>query len=141
MTSEKSGNLIKKYLAGESTLGEEEKLFEEKNQPPGLEEWSRYVKQHRKKAPSNFTDSIWATIETRKNGRQRFLASASGIAASIILFMAIIFNYTGYKEVSTDEKAALLNEALSMFPDQKQTPTNQSILYEDNLIIIYTSSN
>lgn len=141
MSKEKSDGLLKKYMAAESTLEEEEKLFTAKNQDPGIEEWSKYVKQKRKKAPTNLNDAVWKSIQTRKRKKQRFLAILSGVAASIVLFITFFIANTGNKNISYDEKEALLNEALSMFSDEKHGPSNQSIVYEDEMIIIYTTSN
>jgi hypothetical protein len=43
------------------------------------------------------------------------------------------------KTLSYAEKQALLDEALSMFPETEQIQRAQHILYEDDLVIVYTS--
>ena len=140
MSKKNSDSLLEKYLAGETTLAEEEKFFSDKTQGPGIEEWSRYVKQKRKKAPPNFNDTVWASIQIRHRRKQRFLVGLSGLAASITLFIAISIVNTNDNDVSYEEKKALLNEALSMFSDKKSEPAKQSIIYEDDMVIIYKTS-
>lgn len=140
MNSRETDDLIKKYLAAESTLKEEEKLFNSKNQRPGIEQWSTYVKQKRQKAPANLNASIWATIQAKKRKKQRHLVRLSGLAASIVIFMAFFIYNTVNKHSEYEEKEALLNEALSMFTEEKNTAEKQSILYEDDMVIIYLAS-
>ena len=141
MNSKESDDLFIKYLEAESTLEEEDKLFNRKNQQPGKEEWSTYVKQKRKKAPSNLKSSIWAAIQTRKRKKQRFLVSLSGVAATIAFFITIFIYPTVNKQSDYNEKEALLDEALSLFSDEQPMPEKQGILYEDDMVIIYIASN
>jgi len=140
MRNKESDGLIKKYLAAESTLDEEKELFKAKNQYPEIEAWGTFVKQKRVKVPRGLNDSIWASIQTRKRKKQRFLIGLSGIAASVALFMVIFINSTINFNNSYEEKEAVLKEALSMFPNEKHTPSNKNIIYEDELIIIYVAS-
>jgi len=64
----------------------------------------------------------------------------SGIAASIIFLVAVTFNYKS-TEMNYEEKAALLNEALAMFPEDNHKIDNQDIIFEDDTIIIYMATN
>ena len=59
MSKKVSDDLIKKYLAAESTITEEEKLFNAKSKLPEIEEWSSYIKRKRKTAPSNLSESMY----------------------------------------------------------------------------------
>ncbi len=138
--SKTTDELVEKYLAAESTLAEEEELFNTRESQAGMEEWSTYVKQKRKKAPTDLTDSILAAIQTKKRRSQRFLLSFAGVAASIALLLAI-FTYTTSKGIDYDQKQAVLNEALSMFTEEKHTPIHKNIIYEDDMVIIYMASN
>lgn len=138
MRKEDSDDLIKKYLAAETTLEEEETLFESKNQLSEIAEWSTYVKQKRKKAPAHINDSILASIQARK--RQQVVVGLSGIAASIALVIAFFIYNTGMNSLTYEEKEVRLKEALSMFSDETHAPVNHSVLYEDDMVIIYTAS-
>ena len=138
MSKETSDKLIKKYLAAESTLDEEEKLFSTENHTSGMEEWSAYVRQRRKKAPANFNDLVRASIQTRKKRRQRFFVGLSGMAATIAFFVAIALYNTKDKNPGYDEKEAALKEALSMFSDENLREKARKVIYEDDIIVIYT---
>ena len=140
MNNRKSDDLMEKYLAADSTLEEEDKLFNSENQLPGIKDWSSYVIQKRKKTPSNLKDSIWAAIQTRKRKKQRFLVILSGVAAAIALVITTFIYPTVNIHSDYKEKEALLNEALSMFSDEQPIPEKQSIIYEDDVVIIYVSS-
>ena len=140
MNNRKSDDLIEKYLAADSTLEEEDKLFNSDNQLPGIKEWSTYIIQKRKKAPSHLKDSIWATIQTRKRKKQWFLVGLSGVAASFALSITIFIYSTVNMHSDYKKKEALLNEALSMFSDDQPIPEKQGIIYEDDMVIIYVSS-
>lgn len=136
----KRRNLIDKYLAAKSTLEEEEKLFENAaNSNSSIEAWFSYVKGKRRKAPTYFNDRIWASIQSRKRKKRRFTVGLSLAAASIALFITVSVNNpdsnNGYQQ-----KQKSLNEALSMFPNEEQVQTEASILYEDEMVIIYTVS-
>lgn len=139
MSRDRLNALIKKYLAAESTLDEEETLRSAENQNPTMQAWSTYVKWKRKKAPANLNDTIWASIQTRRKKRRRVFYTLSGVAASIILFFTISLNNTNNKSLSYEEKSDLLNEALSMFSNERQTLEEQNIIYEDDMIVIYTT--
>ena len=85
-------------------------------------------------------DSIWASIETRKRKKQRYLFSLSGVAASITLLLAFFIYNNVNSRGGYAEKEALLNEALSMFSEEEPTLQRKTILYEDELVIIYVAA-
>ncbi|MEO1050393.1 MAG: hypothetical protein AAFX87_07195 [Bacteroidota bacterium] len=139
MSSDKH-DLVNKYLAAKTTVEEEEALFNSEDQPSGMKEWSTYVKQKRKKAPAHLNDKIWASIQTRKKRRQRFLMGLSGMAASIAIILAVVVARPTEDDLNDHEKEVLFNEAMSMFPDEKNIVAKKDILYEDDAVIIYRVS-
>ena len=140
MKSSAKDDLMRKYLAGESTLEEEEKLFNPGDQRTGIEAWSTYVNQNRKKTPAGLADSIWANIKARDRRKQRFLVGLYGIAASVALCIAVLVYKTDNKNTDYAEKEALLNEALSLLSKEPNPDGNQRIIYEDDMVIIYSAS-
>src|SRR5690606_13882244 len=103
MSKEKFDELLKKYWNAESSLNEEEQLFDADIQRPGMQAWSGYVKQKRENVPPGLKASIWATIQNRKKRRQRFIYGLSGVAASIALFIAISINNTRDPDLNYEE--------------------------------------
>ncbi|MEM9325275.1 MAG: hypothetical protein AAGA85_06455 [Bacteroidota bacterium] len=145
MTSRKPDNLIDKYLAAETTLEEEETLFDGKNQQPGIAEWATYRNRKRNKAPSNLPDTIWSTIQKRRRNRQRMLIGLPAVAASIAFVVFALIYDAGDQQVAPrpityDEKEALLHEALSLFSEEQPTTSKQNVIYEDDVVIIYMTS-
>lgn len=141
MNKEQIENLIEKYEAGSSTLQEEQFLFDNaENSNPAIAAWSAFVKSKKKKAPSNFRDSLWTSIQTRKIKKRRLAIGIMSAAASLLLLITISVNFRGSEKISYKEKEALLSEALSMFEGAEQMQAEQSIIYEDEMIIIYTAS-
>jgi len=145
MTSRKSDQLIERYWAAKTSLEEEEALFQGDNQYPGINEWATYRKQNRKKAPSNLSDSVWSAIQNRRRNKRRILMGVSAVAASIVLFAVSFVGGPGHLNMDENgmtyyEKEALLNDALSMFANEKTRTSEQNIIYEDDVVIIYMAS-
>lgn len=140
MSNKENKNLLNKYLEAESSIEEEKQLLRGQNDDPAMDSWFRFVNESKTKAPAGLNDKILASIESRNNSKHRFMNWGYGIAASITLIIGIIL----FQSRDNDdylEKEALLNEALSMFPEPEQQHTDRTILYEDEMIIIYVASN
>ena len=140
MKEKKIEKLIEKYEVVASTLQEEQFLFDNaENSKSWIEAWSTFVKRNKKEAPENFNDKLWNSIQNRiikeRRGKMRIISAA----ASVLLIIALSIGNLIQKELSNNEKEALLNQALSMFADSEQEITMENILYEDEIIIIYTS--
>lgn len=139
MKSRKAEDLIKKYLAAESTLAEERTLFEHADSTPELEKWSTYVKHNKEVAPAHLRNVIATAIQTRKRSKQRIFMGISGVAATIAIVMAVLM-YPTKTTMGHEEKQALLNEAFTMFPDVKPISESKNIMYEDELVIVYLNT-
>ena len=141
MKEKKIENLIEKYEAGTSTLQEEQFLFNNaENSGLTIKAWSTFAKANKRKAPDNFIDALWESFQNRKIKKRRFITGIMSAAASVILIIALFIGSPGQKKLSYSEKEALLNQALNMFASTEQVQTQQSIIYENDLIIIYTST-
>lgn len=126
--------IIKKYMAGESSLEEEKELLESIDKlDPALKAWRQYVQKSRKQAPEGLLDTI--TVKASKRGRIIKMAVFAA-AASIILLLGFYFGGSLQKqeerEMSLSEKQEKLAEAYAMFDN------SENIIYEDELIILYT---
>tara|TARA_Y100001949_G_scaffold18032_1_gene12804 strand:- start:271 stop:606 length:336 start_codon:yes stop_codon:yes gene_type:complete len=99
--------------------------------------WSLYVEGHKQPIPPGISEKVWAGIRRRKQKRQRIMIAAS-VAASLALL--ITFFVPANQEQSDAEKRRLLQEALSMFPEEEKTPNEVDIIYEDDMIIIYVGN-
>ena len=139
MNREKFEALLKKYEAGESDLAEEQLLVEHaRDANSGLQAWSEFLKQNKKPAPAHLRDTIWSAIQrTRRKKRRRTIGILS-VAASVLLVISVLIRIPGERELTDEEKAALLKEVNAMFVNEKNVP-EKDILYEDELIIIYTA--
>lgn len=132
--------LIEKYEAGASTLHEEQFLFDNAENSHSISEvWSTFVKRNRIEAPEDFNDKLWKSFQKRNVSKHRYKISIVSVAASIILIIALSIGNFGQNELSYKEKEALLNEALDMFVEPEHEVTQERILYEDEIIIIYAS--
>lgn len=119
MSNKENKNLLNKYLEAESSIEEEKQLLRGQNDDPAMDSWFRFVNESKTKAPAGLNDKILASIESRNNSKHRFMNWGYGIAASITLIIGIIL----FQSRDNDdylEKEALLNEALSMFPEPEQ---------------------
>ncbi len=140
MKEDEIERLIEKYKEGNSTLNEEQFLFDHiKNSDPSLEAWSTFVKNNKKETPNNFNDTLWESFQNKKiEKRKRFVGIISA-AASVILLISLYIASPKQKEVSYSEKEDLLNQALNMVSNSEPSEIQQSIIYENEMIIIYTT--
>tara|TARA_R110001606_G_scaffold122831_1_gene255913 strand:+ start:282 stop:716 length:435 start_codon:yes stop_codon:yes gene_type:complete len=136
-------NLMEKYASGHSTLEEEELLIRNSNDNESLEtEWFKYVKRKKKNPTTGLNDKIWEVIKKKKkkSHTRKLLIGGMSIAAS---FLLLLFYYRPApipESKSLAEKEALLKEALAMFDNKTIKSSNKKVLYEDEIIIIYSTS-
>lgn len=141
MNKEEIEKLIDKYEAGTSTLREEQFLFKNaKNSDPALLSWSTFVKHKKKNAPADFNDSLWASIQYSKMKKRRLTIRIMTTSAAVFLFIFISINHLSTNRISNEKKEALLSEAFSMLSVSEQKENKLNIIYEDEMIIIYTDS-
>lgn len=141
MNNKEIEKLIEKYEAGVSTLSEEQFLFNNTEySDQNIAAWATFVKANKKTAPASFNESLWNAIQTRKNKQRRFTIGLISAAATLFLLVAIPICKIAYEKYSYKQKEMLLSEAYSMFNEAAQEQAKQNVIYEDELIIIYTSS-
>lgn len=132
-------DLIDKYEQGESTLAEEQIIFDNADSLADKSQaWFKFIQLNKKKAPKGLQDSIWESIHRKRIIGNRLRVGMLSAAATILLLLSIMTKPFGNIQ-SYKKKEALLNEALSMFEDKSTKPELISI-YEDDMIIIYTSA-
>ncbi|PQV50360.1 hypothetical protein CLV33_102221 [Jejuia pallidilutea] len=140
MKEETIKTLMEKYEAGNSTLEEEQILFKNSNtSTPKLKALGAFKKAHKKAPPKDFNDRLWTSFEGKTSRKRRFSVVMLSAAASVVVLIMIAIYSLQPKTLSYAEKQALLDEALSMFPETEQIQRAQHILYEDDLVIVYTS--
>ena len=140
MKEDEIERLIEKYKEGNSTLNEEQFLFDHiKNSEPSLEAWSTFVKNNKKETPNNFNDTLWESFQNKKIGKRRRFVGVISAAASVILLISLYIASPKQKEVSYSKKEDLLNQALNMVSNSEPSEMQQSIIYENEMIIIYTT--
>ncbi len=127
--------LIDKYLEANSSLDEEREIFNAKKANSELDPWFSFAKRSGAKAPKNMNDSVWDAIQIKRKKSKRLIYGLVASAASIALIITLSVNSS---KQSDKEKEALLKEALSMFKKEEPKTEKQNIIYEDELIVIYT---
>jgi hypothetical protein len=143
MEKERFKALMEKYISGCSTLEEEELLMKHENGKNEYQSsWFSYIKKKRKSPPPQLNDTIWKAIQKKEKQRPLYKLAIAGIslAASIALLLIFYQPEPISEDASLAEKEAQLKEALSMFEDEKNESPKKMVLYEDDMIIIYTTS-
>lgn len=140
MKDKKIESLLEKYEAGETTLKEEQYLFENAdNTTPALEAWSSFVLKDKKKLPENFHENLWESFNSKKSKKHKYMLGLLSSAATIALFITVLLlGNPNQKELSYSEKEALLKESLKMVASTEEIDLSQDIIYENDFIIIYT---
>lgn len=138
MSNKNKEELINKYLEAESNLNEEQDIFNTETANSDFDPWFKFVKKSRIEAPENLNNSVWDAIQSKRKRTQQVIYGIVTVAASVALIVSLSVNSP---KQSDQEKEALLKEALSMFHDEVPKAEVQNIIYEDDLIVIYTSQN
>ncbi len=141
--NKKQAELFKKYEEGLTSLEEEAVLFDELGQH---NKWFQMLQQHKKSSPGGLENEIWNKIKNKIKSKIRYIRRIGSIAATFILLISlgIIFMPWNKKSISNqnremtyEEKTAVLKEALAMFPPSETKIPQKDILYEDENLIIY----
>lgn len=136
MSNKNADKLIEKYLKAESNLNEEQEIYNAETTDSELDPWFGFAKKYRAKAPENLNNTVWQAIQTKRKRSQRLIYGLVAAAASVVLLITLSVNSS---KQSYKEKEALLTEALSMFKNDEPKVSERNIIYEDELIVIYTS--
>jgi hypothetical protein len=140
MKEDKTERLIKKYKEGQSTLNEEHFLFDNaKNSEHSLEVWSTFVKNNKKETPENFNELLWQSFQNRKIRKRKIFVGIISAAASVILLISLFKTNPEQKELNYSEKEALLSLAKEMVSNSDPAEIEQNIIYENEIVIIYTT--
>ena len=141
MKEETIKNHLEKYKNGETSLKEEEQLFNEvdENQPE-IKVLSDFVKENKINIPPNLNDRLWKSFEEKTTKNNRFKIGFFSAAASVVLLVSLYFGNLNKNELTYNEKEALLNEAKSMFSDAEVKQTIHNIIIETDFIIVYTKN-
>ncbi|WP_439133009.1 hypothetical protein [Polaribacter sp.] len=142
MNEETIKNIIEKYKAGASSLEEEKRLLQSaKKMEHPLKKWFDFVKLNQNKIPENFKDTLWESFEAKTKKTQKLKVGLWSVAASITLILSLFVYNMNSNELSESEKSALLEEAKSMFEDEKKEQMIYNKILENDLIIVYTKIN
>jgi len=141
MKEDEIERLIKKYNEGNSTLNEEQILFDNtKNSKPSLEAWSTFAKKNKIETPKGFNDTLWESFQNKKIRKRKVYVGIIAAAASVLLLISLYIVNPKQKELDYSEKQALLNQALNMVSNSGLVEIQERIIYENEMIIIYTST-
>lgn len=141
MKEDEIKRLIEKYKEGNTTLNEEQFLFNHtKDSELSLEVWSNFIKNNKKETPTNFNATLWESFQNKKIGKRKRFVRIISAAASVILLISFYIASPKQKELSYSKKEDLLNQALNMVSNSELSETQQNIIYENEIVIIYTTS-
>lgn len=141
MNQEETNKLLKLYEQGRTSSEQESdllKILGESKAEKNL--WFNFLRKQKKNTPKNLEEQIWSAIQLREKKKSRYIIRAISIAASIALLISVLWitNPLKPKEMSYEEKAAVLKEALAMISLTDEAENNKEIIYEDDLLIIYS---
>ncbi len=140
MKEDRLDKLIEKYRQGNTSLEEEQILFENANDiNPSLEAWSDFVLRNKVSTTSDFNQQQWASFQKKTTKKPMKTIGILSAAASIVLIMTMYIQIQKSKQNKAFETEALFNQVLNMVEDTEDTEIPQSILYENEMLIIYTT--
>ena len=83
---------------------------------------------------------MWESFEPKTRSRRKKVVVMLSAAATVLVLVALAMGNLGQKELSYSEKEALLNEALELFPETTEEVTEREVIYENEMITVYTAS-
>lgn len=132
-------HLVEKYKKGTSSLEEEAFLITKKTDLNIQDEvLFEYLEKKKVPVPENLNDTLWENFKRKNNKTRKLKTLIFSAVASVALFIAFFLIKPIEQEMSYEEKKALLNEAKAMIANTKKQFISQNIIYEDELIKIYT---
>lgn len=141
MNQEELNRLLKLYEQGLTSAEEESVLLKTLGDSKDKKHlWFKFLKNYKKSIPTNLENQIWSNIQRKEKKKPKMMLRVLALAASITLVLTILWipNPLKSREMSDAEKAAVLKEALTMISSAEERITEQEIIYEDDLLIIYT---
>jgi len=141
MKDDQIQELFNKYKEGNSTLNEEKVLFKNsKEVKSSLDIWATYIEKNKTETPENLNEKLWNTFQQRKNKKRRLLITTIAAAAAVILVATLLISKPRPKELSYAEKEALLNQAKAMFANDEPKEIEATVIYENEMVIVYRTT-
>jgi hypothetical protein len=141
MNEETIKELFDKYKNGETSLIEEQELFNAANKTESeIGSLSQFINNNQIKTPENLNEKLWGSFDKRTANKNKFRIGMYSAAASILLLFSLYFWNLEPQKMTYNEKLALLNEAKSMFSNESDKEINRNIILETDLVILYTSN-
>lgn len=132
---------LEKYEKGLSSSHEEQELISLlSSSAKGKNAWFKFIKLQKAKVPENLEDDIWTSIQNQENRKKRLLIRISSIAASVVLALSLSMGFFNRnpEEMTLQEKEAVLKEAMALIPETQNKSILGEIIYENEILIIYT---
>lgn len=140
MKDSNTERLVKKYKEGQSTLNEEQLLFKNtENLEPSIDAWSSFVKNNKKETPKEFNADLWKSFQKRTNKKRKLFVGILSAAASVVVLMALFLGNPKQDQLNYVEKEAMLSLAKKMVSNSNASEAEERIIYENDIVIIYTS--
>ncbi|MAD96267.1 MAG: hypothetical protein CMB99_02970 [Flavobacteriaceae bacterium] len=141
MKEESIKKLKEKYYAGSTSLQEEKQLIQESSQEDSSTgRIASFLKDQQQEAPKGFNDELWESFEEKIVEEKKPSFWIWSAAASIVIVLSFYFFNLYQGNVDEIHKQALLEEAKSMFIEQEEPIKTDKILFEDETLIVYTST-
>ncbi|MBX2846108.1 MAG: hypothetical protein KTR13_07830 [Saprospiraceae bacterium] len=139
MKAENYKQLLENYRAGKTSTEEEQQLFNAEHQRDSrMEAWSTFVNAHQNQPPAAINEHLWTRFQRKKAQPKFRLTYILPVAASLILLVSVFLG-TSNKKQSPAEKEQLLQQAVNLFEAPQETEVQQ-VFYENELIVVYTTS-
>lgn len=139
MKEEEIRKLLDKYSKGDTSLEEEQALFDNTTEEySSIKSWSTFITNRKVEVPNNLNDDLWESFQEKVNPRNKLLPFLA-VAASFTLLVSILLFASDKEDMTYAEKEARLNEAIEMLNASEVAQRKQDIIYESDMIVIYTT--
>ncbi|PCE66299.1 hypothetical protein [Sediminicola luteus] len=141
MREDEIRRLTEKYERGETTLEEEVFLFENVKEPDTpWANWFTFLENNKITPPEDLNDRLWESFEGGRDRKRKKMVWGMAAAASVLLLVSfLILGPRQSNEQDFAQKEALFKEALDMIGSMEPAAIERTIVYENEMVIIYTT--
>ena len=141
MKEESIKKLKEKYYTGSTSLKEEKQLIQESSKEDSITgKIALFLENQKNEAPKGFNENLWESFEEKIIEKKRPVLWIWSAAASVVIVLFFYFFNLHQSNVEEIRKQALLEEAKSMFTEQEEPIKTDKILFEDETLIVYTTT-
>lgn len=137
-----TNKLEKAYLEAKTSVAQERAYLNQNGEPASPRaQWSDFVARHRVQVPKGLQEDLWESFERKSRAVIWWRKPIVKGAVAVVLVGLFYFGAQLVAGREYERKEALLQQAQQLFSETPAESVRDSIIYETEVLIIYTTQN